>query len=294
MGASVVFWTATDRMEETVSDLRGKTVFITGASRGIGLAVALKAAADGANIVIAAKTASPHRSLPGTIYTAAEAVEEAGGRALPVVADIRDPAQITAAVERTVDTFGGIDVLVNNASAIYLSATLDTPVKRFDLMNQVNVRGTFLVSQACLPYLLKADNPHILSFCPPPNIKPQWFRHHTAYTMAKYGMSMTVVGLAAEFGSRGVAVNGLWPKTVIQTAALQMLGGLVKAEQCRKPDIMADAAHIILCRSSREHSGEFLIDEEILRGAGVDDFDAYAVAPGQPLYPDLFIDDFSL
>ncbi|MBN1959245.1 MAG: NAD(P)-dependent oxidoreductase [Desulfuromonadales bacterium] len=277
-----------------MSDLHGKTLFITGASRGIGLAVALKAAADGANIIIAAKTASAHPSLPGTIYSAAEQIEAAGGQALPLVVDIRDEQRIAEAVAEGVDRFGGIDILVNNASAIFLAGVMATPVKRFDLMNQVNVRGTFLVSQACLPHLLKADNPHILTFSPPLNLQPHWFKNHTAYTMAKYGMSMTVIGLAAEFSDQGIAVNALWPKTVIQTAALEMLGGLVKAEQCRKPDIMADAAYALMCRDSRQYSGQFYIDEDVLREEGISDFSHYANDPDAPLYPDLFIDDFSL
>jgi citronellol/citronellal dehydrogenase len=269
-------------------------LFITGASRGIGLAVALKAAADGANIVVAAKTTQAQDNLPGTIFTAAEMIERAGGTALPLAVDIRDEQQIARAVETTVETFGGLDILVNNASAIYLAGTLQTPAKRFDLMNQVNVRGTFLVSQACLPHLLKAENPHILMFSPPLNLKPRWFKQHTAYTMAKYGMSLAALGLAAEFTDQGVAVNALWPKTVIQTAALAMLGGLVPPEQCRKPEIMAAAAYAVLCRRSRDYSGQFLIDEEVLREEGVTDFSSYAVAPGNPLFPDLFLDDFSL
>jgi citronellol/citronellal dehydrogenase len=270
--------------------LTGKTLFITGASRGIGLAVALKAASAGANIVVAAKTADPHPKLPGTIYTAAAEIEKAGGRALPLVVDIREESQLLEAAKQAADTFGGIDILINNASAIYLAGTLDTPMKRFDLMNQVNVRGTFLASQVCLPYLLKAENPHILTFSPPLNLKPQWFKNHTAYTMAKYGMSMTVLGLAAEFSDQGVAVNALWPKTVIHTAALAMLGGLVDPQKCRTPEIMADAACAILCRDSRTCSGHFYIDEDVLMEEGVSDFSPYAVAAGNHLYPDLFLD----
>lgn len=277
-----------------MKNLQGKTLFITGASRGIGLAVALKAAADGANIVVAAKTTQAHNSLPGTIYTAAEKIEQAGGKALALAVDIRDEQQIASAVNQTVETFGGIDILVNNASAIYLSGSLNTPVKRFDLMNQVNVRGTYLVSQACLPFLLKADNPHILMFSPPLNLKLHWFKQHPAYTMAKYGMSLAVLGLAAEFAEQGVGVNALWPKTVIQTAALTMLGGLIKPEQCRLPEIMADAAYMILTRQSRTCTGQFFIDEDVLRAEGVTDFNYYAVSPGESLAPDLFIDDFSL
>lgn len=273
-----------------MSHLKGKTLFITGASRGIGLAVALKAASAGANIVIAAKTAAPHPKLPGTIYTAADEIEKAGGKALPLVVDIREESQLLEAAKRAVETFGGIDILVNNASAIYLSGVMETPMKRFDLMNQVNVRGTFLACQVCLPYLLKAENPHILTFSPPLNLKPQWFKNHTAYTMAKYGMSMTVLGLAAEFSDQGVAVNALWPKTVIHTAALAMLGGLVDPKKCRTPEIMADAACAILARDSRTCSGHFFIDEEVLLEEGVSDFSPYAVAAGNQLYPDLFLD----
>lgn len=273
-----------------MNGLTGKTIFITGASRGIGLAVALKAASEGANIVIAAKSAKPQPKLPGTIYTAAQQIEEAGGKALPLKVDIREESQLVAAAEKAAETFGGIDILINNASAIYLSGALKTPMKRFDLMNQVNVRGTFLASQVCLPYLLKSKNPHILTFSPPLNLKPHWFKNHTAYTMAKYGMSMTVLGLAAEFADQGVAVNALWPKTVIQTAALAMLGGMVDPKNCRTPQIMADAACAILCRDSRKFSGNFYIDEEVLLETGISDFSPYAVAPGEKLFQDLFID----
>lgn len=273
-----------------MSRLAGKTLFITGASRGIGLAVALKAAAAGANIVVAAKTDEPHPELPGTIYTAAEEIEKAGGKALPLKVDIRDEAQLVAAAKQAAETFGGIDILINNASAIYLSKTLKTPMKRFDLMHQVNVRGTFLTSQVCLPYLLKAKNPHILTFSPPLNLNPYWFKNHTAYTMAKYGMSMAVMGLAAEFSDQGVAVNALWPKTVIHTAALAMLGGLVDPKNCRTPQIMADAACAVISRDSRECTGHFYIDEEVLQEEGISDFSHYAVAPGNQLFPDLFVD----
>ncbi len=270
--------------------LKGKTLFITGASRGIGLEVAKRAAEDGANIVIAAKTKRKHPKLPGTIYTAAEEIEAAGGKALPLVVDIREEKQVVAAVEQAVASFGGIDILVNNASAIFLAGTLETPMKRFDLMNQVNVRGTYLCCQACLPHLLQADNPHILTFSPPLNLNPSWFKNHTAYSMAKYGMSMTVLGLAEEFRAQGVAVNALWPKTVINTAALAMLGGLVAPERCRQPRIMADAAWTILSQDSRQCSGNFFIDEEVLRAAGECDFSSYAVDPEQPLAKDLFLD----
>lgn len=274
-----------------MGDLRGKTLFITGASRGIGLEVAKRAATDGANIVIAAKTTRKHPKLPGTIYTAAEEIEAAGGQALPLVVDIREEEQVIAAVAKAAEVFGGIDILVNNASAIYLAGTLQTPMKRFDLMNQINVRGTFLVSQVCLPYLLKAENPHILTFSPPLNLNPRWFRDHTAYTMAKYGMSMTVIGLAEEFREQGLAVNALWPKTVIHTAALAMLDGLVAPENCRWPKIMADAAHALLCRNSRRCTGQFLIDEDVLREEGIADFSPYAIAADKPLFTDLFLDE---
>jgi citronellol/citronellal dehydrogenase len=272
-----------------MGSLAGKTLFITGASRGIGKAIALRAAADGANIAIAAKTTEPHPKLPGTIYTAAEEIEAAGGKALPLAVDIRDEEQVREAVQRTVDTFGGIDVLVNNASAINLTGTLETPMKRFDLMWGVNARGTFACSQACLPSLLKARNPHILTLSPPLNLDPRWFKDHVAYTMSKYGMSFCVLGMAEEFRDRGVAVNALWPRTVIATAALAMLGGRIPPERCRTPEIMADAAHAVLTRDSRSATGNFYIDDEVLREAGVTDFTKYAVKPGEPLLPDLFL-----
>lgn len=273
-----------------MADLRGKTLFITGASRGIGKAIALRAAADGANIVIAAKTTEPHPKLPGTIHSAAEEVEAAGGKALAVVCDIREEDQVRQAVEQAVATFGGIDVLVNNASAINLTKTLETPIKRFDLMWGVNARGTFLCSQACLPYLEKAANPHILTLSPPLNLNPKWFKDHVAYTIAKYGMSLCVLGMAEEFKDRGIAVNALWPRTVIATAALAMLGGAIKPESCRKPEIVADAAHAILTRDSRSHTGNFYIDEDVLREEGVTDLEKYAVQPGQRLMTDLFLE----
>jgi citronellol/citronellal dehydrogenase len=273
-----------------MADLKGKTLFITGASRGIGRAIGLRAAQDGANVVIAAKTAEPNAKLPGTIYDAAEEMEKAGGRALALVVDIRDEAQIAAAVERAVATFGGIDVLVNNASAISLTPTLETPMKRFDLMHGVNARGTFACSQACLPYLLKAENPHILNISPPLSMETKWFAPHVAYTMAKFGMSMCVLGMAGEFKKAGVAVNALWPRTAIATAAVQnLLGGDESVRRCRKPEIMADAAHVILTRPSRECTGRFLIDDEVLREAGVTDLDRYAMVPGADLLPDFFI-----
>ncbi|MEC9340901.1 MAG: NAD(P)-dependent oxidoreductase [Pseudomonadota bacterium] len=269
--------------------LRDKTLFITGASRGIGLAIALRAARDGANVVIAAKTAEPHARLPGTIFTAAQQIEQAGGRALPLQMDIRDQTQIAAAVDQAVATFGGIDVLINNASAISLTGTLDTPMKRFDLMFGVNVRGTYATSQACLPHLLGAENPHILTLSPPLNLNPRWFAPHVAYTMAKYGMSMCVLGMAEEFREPGVAVNALWPRTVIATAALQMLPG-VDAGRARRPAIVADAAHWIVCQPARTTTGRFFIDEEALTAAGVSDFSVYADCVDEALLPDLFID----
>jgi len=272
-----------------MADLRGKTLFITGASRGIGKAIALRAATDGANVAVVAKTAEPHPKLPGTIHTAAAEIEAAGGRALPIQADIRDEEQIQRAVEKTVATFGGIDVLVNNASAINLTGTLATPMKRFDLMWGVNARGTFACSQACIPHLKKSPNPHILTLSPPLNLDPRWFKLHTAYTISKYGMSLCVLGLAAEFKDDGIAINALWPRTVIATAALAMLGGITPPEKCRRPEIVADAAHVVLTRDSRCCTGTFYIDEDVLRESGVTDFERYAVAPGQPLHPDLFL-----
>jgi citronellol/citronellal dehydrogenase len=273
-----------------MADLSGKTLFITGASRGIGLAIALRAARDGANVVIAAKSAVPNPKLPGTIHTAAAAVEAAGGRALPIACDIRDELQVEAAVEAAVQLFGGIDILVNNASAIWLRGTLDTPMKRFDLMQQVNARGSFVCAQACLPYLLQAANPHILTLAPPPTLDPRWWGPHVGYTLAKMGMSFVTLGLAAEFGPRGVAVNALWPRTVIATDAINMIPG-VEAARCRKPTILADAAHVLLTAGVREYSGRFLIDEELLAAAGVTDLSHYAVDPSQPLLPDLFLDE---
>jgi citronellol/citronellal dehydrogenase len=270
--------------------LRGKTLFVTGASRGIGLAIAKRAAADGANVAIAAKTDQPHPKLPGTIHTAAREVEEAGGKALPLVCDIRSEDQVTAAVERTVAAFGGIDVLVNNASAISLTGTLETPMKRFDLMFGVNVRGTYLCTRACLPFLLAAPNPHVLTLSPPLNMEPRWFAGHVAYTMAKYGMSMCVLGMAEEFRGRGLAVNALWPRTAIATAAISMIGGEPMLRQSRKPEILADAAHWILTRPARECTGNFFVDDEVLARAGVTDLSAYSVEPGADLVADFFLD----
>ena len=273
----------------TQDTLRDKTLFITGGSRGIGLAIALRAAREGAKIAIAAKTVEPHPKLPGTIFTAAEEIEAAGGKALPLQVDIRDEMQVYDAVAKAAEAFGGIDVLVNNASAISLTGTLDTPMKRYDLMQSVNARGTFLCSQACIPHLKKSRNPHILTLSPPLNLNARWFAPHVAYTMAKYGMSMCVLGMAEEFREAGIAVNALWPRTVIATAALQMIPG-VKAEHGRTPEIMADAAHVILTRPSREATGNFYIDEDVLASAGVTDFASYAVKPGAEPLPDLFLD----
>ncbi|MEO1226677.1 MAG: NAD(P)-dependent oxidoreductase [Pseudomonadota bacterium] len=270
-------------------NLAGKTLFITGASRGIGLAIALRAAQDGANIVIAAKTDKPHPKLPGTIHTAAREIEQAGGAALPLVVDIRDPAQVKDSVDAAVDRFGGLDVCINNASAIQLTGTLETPMRRFDLMHQVNARGTYCVSQACLPHLLKADNPHLMMISPPLNLNPHWFKDHLAYTMAKYGMSLCVLGMAAEFAEHGVGVNALWPRTAIATAALQMLPG-VDPTHCRKPEIVADAAHAILTRRAASTTGNFFIDDEVLAAAGIADLSVYAVDPAKAPYPDFFLD----
>lgn len=269
--------------------LKNKTIFITGGTRGIGKAIALRAARDGANIIIAAKSDKPLANLPGTIYSAAEEIEQAGGRALPVKLDVRDELAILGAVNQAVEHFGGLDILVNNASAITLQNTLDLPMKKFDLMHAVNVRGTYACSKACLPHLLKADNPHILNLSPPLNLDPVWFKDHVAYTMSKYGMSMCVLGMAAEFRKRGVAVNALWPRTVIHTAAINMLGDLVKPDNCRRPEIMADAAHVILCRDARTTTGNFFLDEDVLRTTGVRNFDQYAVNAKQPLMKDLFL-----
>jgi citronellol/citronellal dehydrogenase len=277
-----------------MATLAGKTLFISGGSRGIGLAIAVRAARDGANVAIAAKTAERNPKLPGTIYTAAEDIERTGGKALPIVCDIRDEASVESAVAATVERFGGVDVLVNNASAINLTGTLATPMKRFDLMFAVNVRGTFCCSQACLPHLRESAkagrNPHILTLSPPLNIDKRWFKDHVAYTMAKYGMSMCVLGMAEEFRADGIGVNALWPRTVIATAALAMIPGVQQhLDRTRKPDIMADAAHAILVRDARTTTGNFFIDEDVLREAGTTDLDRYAMKPGAPLIPDLFL-----
>lgn len=271
--------------------LNDKTVFITGGTRGIGLAIALRAARDGANVVIAGKTADPNPKLPGTLYTAAAEIEAAGGRALPVQTDIRDEEQVAAAVAAAVERFGRIDVLVNNASAISLTPTLATEMKRYDLMNQVNARGTFLVSKVCIPHLQEAPNPHILNLAPPLDMKPKWFKNHVAYTMAKMGMSMCTLGMSAEFADDGIAVNSLWPLTTIDTAAVRnLLGGDAMGERSRTPQIMADAAHAIVTRPSRECTGNFFIDELVLRESGVTDFSGYAAVPGDTAPP--FLDFF--
>ena len=263
--------------------LAGKAIFITGGSRGIGLAIALKAAKDGASIAIAAKTAEAHPQLPGTIFTAAKEIEAAGGTALPIQCDIRDEAAILAAVEQAASAFGGLDILINNASAINLTPTEKTPVKRFDLMFDVNVRGTFLTSQAVIPYLKKSAaagrNPHILTLSPPLSMKPKWFKNHVAYTMSKYGMSMCVLGMAEEFKRDGIGVNALWPRTAIDTAALQMIPG-VDTDFCRTPEILADAAYLILNRDGKDCSGNFFVDDELLASAGITDLEKYSVKPG--------------
>jgi citronellol/citronellal dehydrogenase len=273
-----------------MSTLRNKTLFITGASRGIGKAIALRAARDGANVVVFSKTAEPHPKLPGTVHSAVEEIQAAGGRGLACVGDTRFEEQMQTAIDTAVETFGGIDILVNNASAVFLAGTLDTPMKRFDLMHSVNVRGTFLASRLCLPHLMKADNPHILNIAPPLNLQPRWFAPHLAYTLSKYGMSLCVLGMAEEFREAGVAVNALWPRTAIATAALRnLLGGEEALRRCRRPEIVADAAHAILTRDSRTCTGNFFIDEEILAEEGITDFDRYAVDPGQELLPDFFL-----
>jgi citronellol/citronellal dehydrogenase len=274
--------------------LSGRTLFITGASRGIGLAIAKRAARDGANIAIAAKSDKPHPKLPGTIYTAAAEIEAAGGQALPLVVDVRSDAAVTAAVQATVNAFGGIDVCVNNASAIGLTGTLDTEMKRFDLMHQINVRGTFLTSQACLPFLLRSENPHILTLSPPLNLRPDWFGAHVAYTTSKYGMSALMLGMAEEFRVAGVACNCLWPITAIATSAIRHMQREEVLEGSRSPEIMADAAHAILSKPAREFTGQFVLDEFVLRDHGVNDFSRYQVTPGGLLMPDLFVSEEEL
>jgi len=273
------------------STLKGRTLFITGASRGIGKAIAMRAARDGARIVIAAKTTEPHPKLPGTIFTAAEEIRAAGGEALPIHVDVRDDAQVEQAVQQAVEAYGGIDVLVNNASTISLTGTLETPMKRFDLMHQVNTRGTFLCTQKCLPHLKRAPNPHVLNIAPPLNLDPRWFAPHAGYTISKYGMSLCMLGMADEFRAEGIAFNALWPRTAIDTAAIVYLGGPAIADRCRTPDIVADAAHAILTRDARTCTGNFFIDDEVLRDAGVTDFAKYrreGIADNE-LIPDFFV-----
>ena len=275
-----------------MNDLKNKTLFVSGASRGIGLAIAKRAAKDGANIILAAKTAEPHPKLPGTIYTAADEIIEEGGQALPVICDIRDEENVRDAVNKGLDHFGNIDICVNNASAIQLTGTLQTDMKRYDLMNQINARGTFLVSKVCLPHLLKSDNPHILNLSPPLDMDPKWFGPHVAYTMAKFGMSLCVLGMAEEFKQDGVAVNALWPRTAIATAAIKnTLGGDSIMNISRSPEIMADAAYIILTKDSKEFTGNFCIDDNLLADNGVTDFSQYAEVPFSELAPDFFVPD---
>lgn len=273
-----------------MTSLAGKTLLVTGGSRGIGLAIAKRAAVDGANIIIAAKTSEPHPTLPGTIHTAAAEIEEAGGKALPLVCDIRDENAVKDAVEKGASEFGGIDIVVNNASAIALLGTEEVSMSRFDLMHQVNARGTFLVSKTCLPWLQKAENPHILTLAPPLNMVEKWFAPHVAYSMSKFGMSMCVLGMAGEFREQGIAVNALWPRTTIATAAVNMLGGDELIMHSRKPDIMADAAYVILNRPSKEFTGFFCVDDSVLEDEGITDLSAYAVNPELPLAPDFFVE----
>jgi citronellol/citronellal dehydrogenase len=272
---------------------KNKTVFITGGSRGIGLSIGVRLAREGANVVIAAKTTEPYPKLPGTIYTAAEEIEAAGGKALPLKVDIREEEQIQAAVEEAVKVFGGIDILINNASAINLTPTLHTDMKRYDLMHTINTRGTFLASKLCVPYLLKSDNPHVLNLSPPLNMETRWFAPHVAYTMAKFGMSMCVLGMAGEFKKQGVAFNALWPRTAIATAAVEnLLGGRESIKRCRTADIMADAAFHILSRNSRDCTGNFFIDDEVLRAEGIIDFSGYQIDQSlgeEDLLPDFFV-----
>jgi citronellol/citronellal dehydrogenase len=274
-----------------VADLKDKVLFITGASRGIGKAIALRAARDGARVVIAAKTVVPHPKLPGTIHTAARDIEQAGGRALAVQMDVREESDVERAVEQAIGAFGGIDILVNNASAISLTGTLETSMKRFDLMYQVNTRGTFLCTQKCVPHLRRAANPHILNLAPPLNLSPRWFAPHVAYTMAKYGMSLCVLGMAEEFRADGIAVNALWPRTGIETAAIAHIAGKEMLQRCRKPEIVADAAHAILTKDARVFTGRFCIDEDVLREAGVTDFSVYRHqgVNESDLMPDFFL-----
>ncbi|MFX1496537.1 MAG: SDR family oxidoreductase [Promethearchaeota archaeon] len=273
-----------------MASLKDKIVFITGASRGIGKAIAIKAAEDGAKIAVVAKTAEPHPKLPGTVYSAVEDINNAGGKGLACIADIRFEAQVKSAVDTTIKEFGGIDILVNDASAISLTSTLDTTMKKFDLMFSVNVRGTFLCSKLCVPYLKKSENPHILNLSPPLNLDPKWFTHHVAYSMSKYGMSMCVLGMAEEFKKDRIAVNALWPRTAIATAAVRnLLGGDATIKHSRKPEIVADAAYLILTRSSEECTGNFFIDDEVLMEHGITNLEKYSVVPGSKLIPDFFL-----
>lgn len=270
----------------------GKTMFISGGSRGIGLAIAKRVAADGANVALIAKTAEPHPKLPGTVYTAATEIEAAGGKALPIVGDIRFDDHVEAAVAATVDTFGGVDMCVNNASAIALLNTAALPMKMYDLMQDVNTRGTYTVSRACIPHLKRSENPHILTLSPPLNMKPHWFGNHVAYSIAKYGMSMCTLGMAAEFAADGIAVNSLWPRTIIATAAVQnLLGGDEAMRRSRRPEILADAAYEIMSRPSREHTGNFYIDDEVLADAGITDLSGYSFVADAELQRDIFLDD---
>jgi citronellol/citronellal dehydrogenase len=275
--------------------LEGKTLFITGASRGIGLAIALRAARDGANVAVAAKTAEPHKHLPGTIYSAAEQIEKAGGRALPLIVDVRDEASVQGAVQQTVERFGGIDICVNNASAIQLTGTLQTEMKRFDLMQQVNARGSFLTSKACIPHLARAQNPHVLMLSPPLDMQARWFQGHVAYTIAKFGMSLCVLGMAEEFRAQRIAFNALWPRTAIATAAVEFaLTGAEGMRHCRTPEIMADAAYAVFNQPSADFTGNFLIDDSFLYAQGVRDFEQYKVDPEKPLMPDFFVPESSV
>jgi citronellol/citronellal dehydrogenase len=275
-----------------VSDLSGRTMFMSGGSRGIGLAIALRAARDGANVALIAKTTEPHPKLEGTIYTAAEQIEQAGGKALPLPGDIRNEDQVLDAVARTAEQFGGIDIVVNNASAIQIQGSETLPMKRYDLMQNINTRGTFLVSRACVPHLKQGTNPHVLTLSPPLNMKPHWFQHHLAYTIAKYGMSMCTLGMAAEYADDGIAFNSLWPRTIIATAAVQnLLGGDEAMARSRKPEILADAAHAILVRDSRSATGNFYIDDEVLAEEGVTDLSGYTYGDGSGLQTDIFLDE---
>jgi citronellol/citronellal dehydrogenase len=275
----------------TTKPLAGKTVFITGASRGIGLAIALRCARDGANVAVAAKTAEPHPKLPGTIFSAAAEIEAAGGKALPILMDVREEDQVASAIAQTVERFGGLDILVNNASAIQLTPTPATDMKRYDLMMGVNTRGTFMTTKHALPHLMKGGNPHVLMLSPPLDIQEKWFAPHVAYSMAKYGMSLCVLGFAGEFRAHGIAVNALWPRTTIATSAIKYVVGDQLMAMSRTPEIMADAAHAIFAKDSRSFTGNFLIDDSFLASEGVTDFTGYRVDPSQPLAPDFFVPD---